>query len=209
MGTLILLRHGESEWNALNLFTGWADPALTKKGADEAKKAAQAIKDDTFHPHSIFTSDLKRAIQTANIVAQKLSIDPETIIQNTALRERDYGDLSGLNKKLACETYGAEQVHRWRRGFKDKPPRGESLEETQMRVVAYWKVVVEPLLSQGHSILIVAHGNSLRALMMHLEQRSAQDIETIIIETGEAIKYSLDEHCRIVQKVSLKHTTHV
>ncbi|MCB9992588.1 MAG: 2,3-bisphosphoglycerate-dependent phosphoglycerate mutase [Hyphomicrobiaceae bacterium] len=191
--TLILVRHGQSEWNLLNLFTGWRDPDLTEKGVAEARAAGKALKERGFQPDLCFTSALKRAQHTLDLMLEEMGIVNMTIIRNQALNERDYGDLSGLNKDDARKKWGEEQVHVWRRSYDVPPPGGESLKDTADRVLPYYLDVIAPRVMADQTILVSAHGNSLRALVMHLENLTPEEILKREIGTGEPIIYTFDE----------------
>lgn len=188
MPILILLRHGQSVWNLENRFTGLTDIDLSPLGIIEAQNAGTILKKLTID--LIFTSMLKRAIHTTEIVANELGKEIQ-IIKNSALNERDYGDLQGLNKADTITKYGEEQVQLWRRSFKTKPPNGESLEDTYNRVIPYYKEKIQPEL-KTKNILIIAHGNSLRALIMYLENISPIEISNITIPTGIPRVYEFD-----------------
>ena len=188
MPILSLLRHGQSVWNLENRFTGLTDIDLSPLGIIEAKNAGTILKKLTID--LIFTSMLKRAIHTTEIVANELGKEIQ-IIKNSALNERDYGDLQGLNKADTITKYGEEQVQLWRRSFKTKPPNGESLEDTYNRVIPYYKEKIQPEL-KTKNILIIAHGNSLRALIMYLENISPIEISNITIPTGIPRVYEFD-----------------
>ena len=168
--SLVLVRHGQSEWNEKNLFTGWKDPGLTAKGVEEAKSAGIQLRTEGFQFDVMFTSDLLRAQKTGEIILKELGVTNLPVVKNQALNERDYGDLSGLNKDEAREKWGDEQVHIWRRSFDTPPPGGESLKGTAERVLPYFKKEILPQLLEGKNILIAAHGNSLRSLVMELDQ---------------------------------------
>lgn len=188
---LVLVRHGQSEWNAKNLFTGWKDPSLTNKGKEEAKKAGETIKEKNINFDIHFTSELKRAQFTGKIILSEISQESTETIKNIALNERDYGDLSGLNKDESREKWGEKQIHIWRRSFDQPPPGGESLKDTADRVIPYFEQVIEPKIDQNKNVLICAHGNSLRALVMHIENISPEEIVKIEIATGEPIFYKV------------------
>ena len=191
--TLILVRHGQSEWNLKNLFTGWRDPDLTEKGIEEARAAGKALKARGFEPDLCFTSALKRAQHTLDLMLEEMGIVNMTIVRNQALNERDYGDLAGLNKDDARKKWGEEQVHIWRRSFDVPPPGGESLKDTADRVLPYYKDVIAPNVMAERTILVSAHGNSLRALVMYLEDLSPEEILKREIGTGQPIIYTFDE----------------
>lgn len=189
MTNLTLVRHGQSDWNNKNLFTGWENPGLTKKGVEEAHKTGNLLKEENKNYSYLFTSILDRAINTADIILEELGIDQINIIRDQALNERDYGELTGLNKDAARKKWGEDQVHIWRRSFDIPPPGGESLKDTAERVIPYFKDKILPLLIEDNNILISAHGNSLRALVMHIEGLSSEEILTREIATGQPISY--------------------
>lgn len=197
--TLVLLRHGQSEWNQKNIFTGFVDIPLSQVGEKEARWAQQALKD--YHFDAVFCSALKRSQDTAKIVLE--GHEPIPYFCSAALNERHYGDLQGKNKDEMRKLYGQEQVEIWRRSFNEAPPNGESLKDTCERVVPYFKQQIEPRLLKGQSILVSAHGNSLRALVMHLEKLSEKDIIRVEIPTGKPIIYRLDNELKIIDKKSL------
>ncbi len=190
MPKLILVRHGQSEWNLQNRFTGWVDVDITSQGEDEAKRAGQNLKG--IQIDYLFTSVLKRAIHTAEIILNEAGISNIPTERDQALNERHYGDLQGQNKQEIGDKYGQEQLHIWRRSFDVAPPNGESLLDTKNRVLPYYKEHIEPLLKQGKNVLIVAHGNSLRALVMYLENISKEEIASLNIPTGVPYLYEMD-----------------
>ncbi|RDE08551.1 2,3-bisphosphoglycerate-dependent phosphoglycerate mutase [Pelagibacterium lacus] len=190
-GTLILVRHGQSQWNLENLFTGWRNPGLTEQGIDEARKAGQALKARGIVPDAYFTSALVRAQHTLDLMLEEMGITDLVITRNHKLNERDYGDLSGLNKDDAREKWGEEQVHVWRRSYDVPPPGGESLKDTAARVLPYYQAEIEPLLKAGKTVLVTAHGNSLRALVMQLEGLDEDAILKREIATGAPIVYGI------------------
>ena len=183
ISTLVLVRHGQSQWNKENLFTGWKDPDLTEKGIEEAINAGKKIKQTNINFDLHFTSKLKRAQRTGNLIMQELGEDIPTS-ENKALNERDYGDLSGLNKDDARKKWGDEQVHIWRRSYDTPPPGGESLKNTAERVLPYFENIIYPELRNQKNILISAHGNSLRALIMYLEKISAVSYTHLTLPTN-------------------------
>ncbi len=199
MNKLILLRHGQSQWNLENKFTGWKNVPLTQKGEMEAKKAGELIKKNKIHLDYIFSSVLDRANKTAEIAIKKAGFknlfnkDKLIITRNENLNERDYGDLVGLNKQETAEKFGKAQVHIWRRSFDTPPPNGESLKNVVERVSPYFKNNIKPLLDQNKNILIVAHGNSLRALMIELGMYKAEDISSIELPTGQPLCINLKD----------------
>jgi 2,3-bisphosphoglycerate-dependent phosphoglycerate mutase len=190
-GTLILVRHGESEWNLKNLFTGWRNPDLTEKGVKEATAAGQRLKAAGFVPDYCFTSALKRAQHTLDLILTEMAIVNMTITRNQALNERDYGDLSGLNKDDARKKWGEEQVLVWRRSYDVPPPGGESLKDTAARTLPYYKAMIEPMVTKGQTVLVAAHGNSLRALVMAIEGLTPEQILKRELATGEPVIYRL------------------
>lgn len=197
MAKLVCIRHGQSLWNKENKFTGWVDIDLSEQGKEEAKKAAELLKEYKFDV--VFTSVLKRAINTANIILEYNSSKP-TIVRDKALNERHYGDLQGLNKAEIGEKVGAEQLHIWRRSYDVAPPEGESLKDTQDRVIPYFETEILPMIKSGKEVLISAHGNSLRALAMHLENISKDDISNINIPTGQPYVYEFDDSYNVISK---------
>ena len=188
---LILIRHGQSEWNALNQFTGWKDPGLTNKGIKEAQNAAKIINNLGIHFDLAFTSALIRAQDTADIILQEIK-QPLITIKDKALNERNYGDLAGLNKDDARKKWGNEQVHIWRRSYDTPPPGGESLKDTGERVLPYFMEKILPKVCEGKNILVAAHGNSLRSLIKYLDKISNEDIVKLEIPTGAPIHYVIN-----------------
>jgi 2,3-bisphosphoglycerate-dependent phosphoglycerate mutase len=187
---LILVRHGQSEWNAKNLFTGWKDPDLTDQGRNEAEKAGKLLLERKIDLDELFTSVLIRAINTGNIILDQLGIESLPTTRDQSLNERNYGDLSGLNKDDARKKWGEEQVHIWRRSYDVPPPGGESLKNTGERVLPYFENKIKPLIAEGKNILIAAHGNSLRSLIKELDNLSDDEIVKLEIPTGAPIIYS-------------------
>ena len=200
---LILVRHGQSEWNAKNLFTGWKDPGLTDQGVSEAKNAGKLISEQNIEFDVMYTSMLSRAQKTGNIILGVLNHKEIPIIKNEALNERHYGSLAGLNKDDARKKWGDEQVHIWRRSFDMPPPDGESLKDTADRVLPYFETEIMPKVISGSSILIAAHGNSLRALIMKLDSISSEDIVKLEIPTGAPIQYEFTSNGIVVKKTNL------
>ena len=186
---LILVRHGQSEWNKKNLFTGWKDPNLTDLGVKEAIKAGELLKTKGLNFDIMFTSDLFRAQETGRLILEKMNLTDIPVFKDQSLNERNYGDLAGLNKDDARERWGEEQVHIWRRSFDVPPPGGESLKNTAERVLPYFKSDILPKVNEGLDILIAAHGNSLRALVMELERISQDEIVKLEIATGDPLTY--------------------
>ncbi len=190
---LVLVRHGQSEWNKKNLFTGWKNPGLTSLGYEEADNAGIAIKETEIIFDVMFTSDLKRAQITGTNILKQINQEDLVTIKNQALNERNYGSLSGLNKDDARERWGEEQVHIWRRSYDTPPPDGESLKNTAERVLPYFNDLIMPEILLGKNVLIAAHGNSLRALIMQLDSMSEEDIVKLEIPTGAPIHYRFNE----------------
>ena len=201
MKNILLIRHGQSEWNKLNLFTGFKNIELSEQGIEEANKAGQNFKNLDIKFNIVFTSELKRAQETAKIILQNLDqwdfLNNEgKIISNINLNERDYGDLTGLNKKETAEKFGEEQVHKWRRGYSDQPPNGESLEDVVRRVTKYFEEVIKPAIqsNENDNILIAAHGNSLRALLIVMNIYEPNNINTVELSTGVPIHVILKDN---------------
>ena len=200
---LVLVRHGQSEWNAKNLFTGWKDPGLTDQGVAEARNAGRLILEQNIRFDLMYTSMLSRAQKTGDIILGALNHKEVPIVKNEALNERDYGSLAGLNKDDARKQWGEEQVHIWRRSFDTPPPDGESLKDTADRVLPYFEAEIMPKVISGSSILIAAHGNSLRALIMKLDSISSEDIVKLEIPTGAPIQYEFTLDGIVVKKTNL------
>ena len=191
---LVLVRHGQSEWNKKNLFTGWKDPKLTPKGVEEAIEAGDELKGSGYSFDKMYTSELFRAQETGRIILDRMGLDSIEVIKDLSLNERNYGDLAGLNKDDARKKWGEDQVHIWRRSFDVPPPGGESLKDTAERVLPYFKQNIIPQLAEGLNILIAAHGNSLRALVMEIEKISPDEIVKIEIATGVPLVYKYSEN---------------
>lgn len=200
---LVLVRHGQSEWNAKNLFTGWKDPDLTGLGLNEAENAGILINKTGINFDKMFTSNLIRAQKTGSIILSTMQQADVQIIRNQSLNERNYGSLAGLNKDDARKKWGEEQVHIWRRSFDIPPPDGESLKDTAERVLPYFNDEIMPSVIKGDNILIAAHGNSLRALIMQLDGISDQDIVKLEIPTGAPIHYAFNKDGSIGLKEKL------
>jgi len=199
MNKLILLRHGQSQWNLENKFTGWKNVPLTEKGELEAKKAGELIKKHNIYIDNVFSSILERANKTAEITLKESGLqhlwenDKLIVTRDEKLNERDYGDLVGLNKLETAEKFGIEQVHIWRRSYDTPPPNGESLKDVVDRVSPYFKENIKPLLDQNKNILIAAHGNSLRAMMIELGMYKSEEISSIELPTGSPLCINLDD----------------
>ena len=198
MSQLILVRHGQSEWNQQNLFTGWRDPDLTERGVTEARNAGRALKAEGITFTIAFTSELMRAQKTCALLLEEQGQSDLQTIRNVALNERDYGDLSGLNKDDAREKWGEEQVHIWRRSFDTPPPGGESLKDTAERVLPYFNNTIMPRIHAGENVLVAAHGNSLRALVMVLDGLGETEITQVNIATGEPYIYDMGAQGEVV-----------
>ena len=199
MNKLILLRHGQSQWNLENRFTGWKNVPLTEKGEAEAKKAGELIKKHNISIDRVFSSVLERANKTAEISIKKAELN--NLLENNKiimtcsekLNERDYGDLVGLNKQETADKFGKDQVHIWRRSYDIPPPNGESLKDVVERVSPYFKENIKPLLDKGENILIAAHGNSLRAMMIELGMYKPEEISNIELPTGSPLCINLNQ----------------
>ncbi|MEJ1157011.1 2,3-bisphosphoglycerate-dependent phosphoglycerate mutase [Prosthecomicrobium sp. N25] len=200
---LVLCRHGESEWNRLNLFTGWKDPDLTEKGIAEARAAGRKLKALGLDFDVCYTSALKRAQTTLDLMLEELGRKDLPIIRDQALNERDYGELSGLNKDDARKRWGAEQVHVWRRSYDVPPPGGESLKDTADRVLPYFEARIMPDVMAGRRVLVSAHGNSLRALIMKLEGLTGEEIVRRELATGVPIVYRFAADGSVTSKQDL------
>ena len=190
---LVLVRHGQSEWNKKNLFTGWKDPNLTDLGIEEAKKAGNLLKERGLAFDIMFTSDLFRAQETGRIILEQMNLGHIEVIKDQSLNERNYGDLAGLNKDEARVKWGEEQVHIWRRSYDIPPPGGESLKNTAERVLPYFNSEILPKIKESQNILVAAHGNSLRALVMELEKISSDEIVKLEIATGDPLTYECSD----------------
>lgn len=199
-GTLVLVRHGQSEWNLKNLFTGWRDPALTELGHEEAKDAGKRLKAKGLKFDIAYTSVLSRAQITLQHILEEVGQTGLETIRDQALNERDYGDLSGLNKDDARAKWGEDQVHIWRRSYDVPPPGGESLRDTGARVWPYYLHDVQPHVLRGETVLVAAHGNSLRALIMALDGLTGEEIVAQELATGVPIVYRLNADSTVASK---------
>ncbi|MDX5320267.1 MAG: 2,3-bisphosphoglycerate-dependent phosphoglycerate mutase [Bacteroidota bacterium] len=195
MAQLTIVRHGQSEWNLQNRFTGWEDVSLTEKGIEEAKSAGAQL--NGMHFDEAYTSNLKRAQNTLNYILEACGQSGIQITRDEALNERHYGDLQGLDKAETAAKFGDEQVHIWRRSYDIAPPNGESLKDTAARVIPYFENEIVPKLKAGKNIIIAAHGNSLRALIMYLEKLTPEQILQREIGTARPIIYTLDADLNI------------
>lgn len=202
MATLVLVRHGESQWNLENRFTGWIDVPLTDKGREEAKWAGEKIKSIKFD--KAYTSVLERAIETLEIILKVIKQEKLSIEKDQALNERHYGDLQGLNKAETAKKYGDKQVHIWRRSYDIAPPNGESLKDTAERTLPYFEKKIVPDLKAGKNILVSAHGNSLRSIVMKLDKLTKEQVLELNLGTGVPIVYEFDKNLKILSKKELK-----
>lgn len=197
---LVLVRHGQSEWNLKNLFTGWKDPGLTEKGVAEATAAGQRLKALGLNFDIAYTSALSRAQNTCKLILEQLGQSSLQTIREQALNERDYGDLSGLNKDDARAKWGEDQVHIWRRSYDVSPPGGESLKDTVARVLPYYCQEILPRVLRGERVIVAAHGNSLRALVMVLDRLTPETIPTMELDTAVPLVYRLNADSTVASK---------
>ncbi|WP_068084771.1 2,3-bisphosphoglycerate-dependent phosphoglycerate mutase [Polycladidibacter stylochi] len=195
---LVLVRHGQSEWNLKNLFTGWKNPNLTEQGVEEAKAAGKQLKELGLSFDMAFTSDLTRAQNTLALIQEQLGQENLPVTKDQKLNERDYGDLTGMNKDEARKQFGEEQVHIWRRSYDVPPPGGESLKMTAERTLPYYKAEILPKVLEGNRVIVAAHGNSLRSIIMELEGLSEEEILQRELGTGKPVIYRLDENGKIL-----------
>ena len=198
--TLVLARHGQSDWNLKNLFTGWKDPDLTEQGTAEAIAAGKKLNDMGMKFDIAFTSDLQRAQKTCQHILDGVGQSDLTTYRDLALNERDYGDLSGLNKDDARKKWGDEQVHIWRRSYDVPPPGGESLKDTAARTLPYFITDILPQVMAGKSVLCAAHGNSLRSIVMVLDRLTKEEILEVNLGTGVPIVYKFNADTTIASK---------
>jgi 2,3-bisphosphoglycerate-dependent phosphoglycerate mutase len=198
MAKLVLVRHGQSQWNLENRFTGWVDVELSEKGLEEARRAGRSLQGITFQQG--FTSNLKRAQETLRLILEQINQSSLPIIRDQALNERHYGDLQGLNKAETAKKYGDEQVHIWRRSYDVAPPKGESLKDTAARTIPYFNEKILPLVKAGKNVIVAAHGNSLRSIVMELDKLSKEEVLKLEIPTGSPIVYEIDASGRIETK---------
>jgi 2,3-bisphosphoglycerate-dependent phosphoglycerate mutase len=200
---LVLVRHGQSEWNLKNLFTGWRDVDLSEQGIEEARAAGRKLKAQGLRFDVAFTSALIRAQRTLDIMLDELGQRGIPVLKDQALNERDYGDLVGLNKDDARKRWGEEQVHVWRRSYDIAPPGGESLRDTAARVLPYYIQEILPRVLQGKRVLVSAHGNSLRALVMVLDRHTTESILELNLDTGVPMIYRLNADSTVAEKRDL------
>jgi 2,3-bisphosphoglycerate-dependent phosphoglycerate mutase len=202
--TLALVRHGQSQWNLENRFTGWVDVPLTDLGRSEARRAGELLKDAGIRFDLAFTSVLSRAQQTLDIILDVLGQTGLPTERDQALNERHYGALQGLNKAETAEKYGKEQVHIWRRSYDVPPPEGESLKDTAARTLPYFDSKILPALRAGRNVIVAAHGNSLRSIVMQLDKLSREQVLELNLDTGVPLLYEIDESGRVVSRRILK-----
>ena len=200
---LVLVRHGQSDWNLKNLFTGWRDVDLTEKGVTEAREAGHKLKAQGIKFDVAFTSALKRAQRTLDLMLAELGQTGIPVFKDQALNERDYGDLVGLNKDDARKKWGEEQVHIWRRSYDVAPPGGESLKDTLARTLPYYVTDILPRVMRGEHVLVAAHGNSLRALVMVLDKHTPETITKLNLDTGVPMIYRLNADSTVASKLDL------
>jgi 2,3-bisphosphoglycerate-dependent phosphoglycerate mutase len=201
---LVLVRHGQSEWNLKNLFTGWKDPGLTELGVEEARIAGNRLNERGLRFDIAFTSALSRAQETLRLMLEEIGQPNLETLRDQALNERDYGDLSGLNKDDARKRWGAEQVHLWRRSYDVSPPGGESLKDTVARALPYYVQEILPRVLRGERVLVAAHGNSLRALVMVLDRLTPKTIPAMELATGIPLVYRLHADSTVASKEVLE-----
>jgi len=200
---LTLVRHGESQWNLENRFTGWVDVPLSEKGSAEAAAAGERLRHEGLKFDTAFTSDLKRAQDTLTLILQKLGQTGIPVEKNQALNERHYGELQGLNKAETAKKFGEEQVKIWRRSYDVAPPGGESLKDTAARTLPYFESKIMPELKKGRNVLVAAHGNSLRSIVMHLDKLTKEQVLELNLGTGIPLVYQFDAHLHILSKKAL------
>jgi len=205
MAKLVLVRHGQSQWNLENRFTGWVDVPLTEQGRAEARRAGELLKTAGIRFTKAYTSDLKRAQDTLDIMLDVLGQTDLPIERDEALNERHYGDLQGLNKDETREKYGKEQVHIWRRSYDVPPPGGESLKDTAARTLPYFESKILPDVRKGDTVIVAAHGNSLRSIVMHLDKLTREQVLELNLDTGVPIVYEIDAAGAVVAKEILQH----
>lgn len=198
MPKLVLVRHGQSQWNLENRFTGWVDIPLTEEGRLEARRAGRSLKGMTFT--KAFTSKLQRAQETLRIILEEMGREDIPIIEDEALNERHYGDLQGLNKAETAKKFGEAQVHIWRRSYDIAPPHGESLKDTAARTLPFFNAHMMPVVKSGQNVLVAAHGNSLRAIVMELDHLTKEQVLNLNIATGVPIIYEMDSSGRVLEK---------
>jgi 2,3-bisphosphoglycerate-dependent phosphoglycerate mutase len=200
MSTLVLVRHGESQWNLENRFTGWVDVPLSEKGVQEAKNAGDKLKKENIHFDRAYTSDLQRAQKTLGLILDVLGQSGVPVEKDQALNERHYGDLQGLNKAETAKKFGDDQVKIWRRSYDIAPPNGESLKDTAARTLPYFDTKITSDLKNGKNVIVAAHGNSLRSIVMHLDKLTKEQVLELNLGTAVPIIYQLDTSLKILSK---------
>jgi 2,3-bisphosphoglycerate-dependent phosphoglycerate mutase len=203
MAALVLVRHGESQWNLENRFTGWVDVPLSEKGVHEAKKAGEKIKKAGLRFDKAYTSNLQRAQKTLGYILEVLGQTDLPVVKNEALNERHYGDLQGLNKAETAQKFGDEQVKIWRRSYDVAPPGGESLKDTAARTLPYFESNIVADLKKGLNVIVAAHGNSLRSIVMDLDKLTKEQVLELNLATGVPLVYQLDPSLKIISKAQL------
>ena len=203
MSKLVLVRHGESQWNLENRFTGWVDVPLSEKGTKEAAGAGEKLKKEKIHFDQAFTSDLKRAQNTLKLILEVLGQTGVPVTKDQALNERHYGDLQGLNKAETAKKFGDDQVKIWRRSYDIAPPNGESLKDTAARTLPYFDAKIMPVVKGGRNVIVAAHGNSLRSIVMHLDKLSKEQVLELNLGTGVPIIYKFDAGLKILSREEL------
>ncbi len=203
MSTLVLVRHGESQWNLENRFTGWVDVPLSEKGIREARKAGEKLKQENIRFDKAYTSALQRAQKTLDLMLEVLEQEGIPVEKDEALNERHYGDLQGLNKAETAKKFGDEQVKIWRRSYDIAPPNGESLKDTAARSLPYFKSKIAADLKKGLHVIVAAHGNSLRSIVMHLDKLTKKEVLELNIGTGIPILYQFDKRLKVVSRREL------
>ena len=204
MSYLVLVRHGESQWNLENRFTGWVDVPLSPKGIEEAKKAGELLKKEDIHLDRAYTSDLQRAQNTLKLILEQLAQRDLPVEKDKALNERHYGELQGLNKVETAQKFGEEQVKIWRRSYDVPPPGGESLKDTAARTLPYFESKILTDLKKGLNVIVAAHGNSLRSIVMQLDKLTKEQVLELNLATGVPLIYQLDPNLKILSKKELK-----
>lgn len=201
MAKLVLVRHGQSQWNLENRFTGWVDVDITAQGEEEARKAGAKLKGIKFD--QAFTSDLKRAQHTLSLILKEIEQEKIPVEKDKALNERHYGDLQGLDKAETAKKFGDEQVHIWRRSYDIAPPNGESLKDTAARTLPYFNEKILPLVKAGKNVIVAAHGNSLRSIVMDLDKLTREQVLNLNLGTGAPIVYEIEASGKIAKKQEL------
>ena len=203
MSKLVLVRHGESQWNLENRFTGWVDVPLSEKGTKEAAGAGEKLKKEKIHFDQAFTSDLKRAQNTLKLILEVLGQTGVPVTKDQALNERHYGDLQGLNKAETAKKFGDDQVKIWRRSYDIAPPNGESLKDTAARTLPYFDAKIMPVVKGGRNVIVAAHGNSLRSIVMHLDKLTKEQVLELNLGTAVPLVYEISSDGKVLSKKDL------